>query len=212
MPDLFGQLVVWKAVFDCYAVEGMIRNQDAVNLVRDVSQCSEHSMTAQEIEGHATNLVNEADVDGNGHIDFGEFVQYARKHPSVFDKLQEELLSPRNMSRDDAELAARLFKEADKDGNGTLDGNELVEVLRKLIQAARMGFKSIHELQQEAESCIRLFGGASGVTLEGFQSYAATKPELFGPLYQWREFFNKFSALDAEGQLEINLRSFWRSI
>ena len=209
MPDLFGPLVIWRALFDCYAVEGPggrrhIREQDTAKLVSDASECNGYAMTDEEAGRMAQDLVREADQDGDGSIDFAEFVQFARKHPHVFERLREEILSPRNMSLDDAELAGRVFRDADKDGSGTLDGDELVEVLRKVANAAGLRYMTTEELQQEALACLRVFGGESGVTLDEFQRYAATKPDLFGALYQWREFFNKYASLDAEGQLEIS--------
>ena len=204
MPDLFGPLVIWRALFDCYAVEGKIRAQDTAKLVSDASKCNGNAMTDEEAARMAEILVREADQDGNGSIDFGEFVQFAQKHPHVFERLTVEILSPRNMSLDDAELAGRVFQDADKDGSGTLDGDELVELLRKVANAAGLRYMTTEELQQEALACLRVFGGESGVTLDQFQRYAATKPDLFGALYQWREFFNKYASVDAEGQLEIS--------
>ena len=34
--------------------------------------------------------------------------------------------------------------------------------------------------------------------LQDFRRYAASRPDLFGPLYQWREVFNQYKSSDGE--------------
>ena len=200
-PDIFGPMLRWRVIFDCYSDQDMILAHHAVELVRDMYKCMGAQCTEDAVQKMARDLVSASDKDGKGFIDFVEFVRLAEGHQewqAGFKALREEVLNPRNMCLDEDELASRLFREEDTNRDGVLDGNELVRILRKLAQANHR-FVSKHELQQEASACLQQFGGQKGaVNLENFKRYAASRPSLFGPLYQWREVFNKYKSSDGE--------------
>lgn len=66
-------------------------------------------------EAELQNLINVADVDGDGLIDYNEFVA-GTMHTSKLEK--EELLQ-------------KAFKQMDKDGSGSIDVNELADALKQ---------------------------------------------------------------------------------
>lgn len=66
-----------------------------------------------EVDERANEIFNQADVDGSGEIDFGEWCTATIN--------QQELLSEPNM------LAA--FKLFDKDGSGTIEAQEIAAIL-----------------------------------------------------------------------------------
>ena len=109
------------------------------------------------------------------------------------------------MALDEEDPAASLFAEADANGNGALDGEELMPVVSKLAEAAGCR-PSAWVVASEVAVCLKEFASqVGGVTLSDFRQYAASKPDLFGPLYQWRKLFSKYSSPGGTDNGEINL-------
>jgi Ca2+-binding EF-hand superfamily protein len=68
-------------------------------------------------EGELQDMINEVDADGNGTIDFNEFLAMMAK------KFQDT---------DSEEEIRQAFTVFDKDGNGTISVTELQQVMRSL--------------------------------------------------------------------------------
>jgi len=157
---LFGKLDLWKDVFNQYTSRGpnglQMYPADARRLVTDVLRCNGQSCAAKDVEDGTQAMLAVADSDNDGSVSFAEFVKYAtdERFAHMFQKLCAEIRSPQkgpaaaggaaaNMpdldladaAMDDmSESAARkLFREADKDGNGTLDADELRQVCVLLL-------------------------------------------------------------------------------
>ena len=79
-------------------------------------------------------MIQEVDDDGNGTIDFGEFVKMMQKKEQDLTK-EEEL--------------QRAFAMFDKDGNGLISAAELKEVMHKLGE--RLTDEEIRDMIQEAD-------------------------------------------------------------
>ena len=98
-------------------------------------------------------MINEVDVDGNGTIDFPEFLtMMARKLKDV-----------------DAEAEIReAFKVFDKDGNGLISANELRHVMTSLGE--KLTDEEVDEMMREAD-----IDGDGFVNYEEFVKMMTTK-------------------------------------
>ena len=217
-PELFGPLHKWREFFNNYAsvdAQGNLEIQleDCEKLVIDVCSFNGNAMSAAGAKAEAEALMEAADADHSGSINFGEFVSYARGKEELFGKIAQHIMSPYMSPRKDrgqatssmdiesVNFAEKLFKDADKDGNGTLDQNELGKVLREMVKAAGLRVTG-GQVNDELGKCLIQFGDGSTVALQGFLKYAASRPEWFGPLFQWREFFNKY-ACPRSGEMQL---------
>jgi hypothetical protein len=92
-------------------------------------------------EGELQDMINEVDVDGNGTIDFNEFLAMMAK------KFQDT---------DSEEEIRQAFTVFDKDGNGTISVTELQQVMRSLgasdvPSVRRVSIILINACRREAE-------------------------------------------------------------
>lgn len=93
-PGAFKALIMWREVFAKYAShEDEIQEADTVKLVLDVCVVNQHAITQSRAVSEAKELMQAANVSGKGSINFGEFVAYARKRPSLFGKLTSEVMN-----------------------------------------------------------------------------------------------------------------------
>lgn len=86
--------------------------------------------TEQELE----EIINEVDIDGNGEVDFNEFVLLMSKRVKATE--QEDTLSD-------------AFKIFDHSGNGELVADDLFQVLTKLGENINMD--EIHEMIRQID-------------------------------------------------------------
>ncbi len=143
-------------------------------------------------------LFGEADTDNGGSVSFPEFVKYATdaSRGKMFETLCAEIKSPKkgpatgggaaaNMPRmlldtdeDLLKLARMHFHKADTDGKGTLDGNELVAVVRELAQANKTPL-NLSALETEVRRCLNQFGNGQVVDKTGFCKYVGSLGDFF---------------------------------
>ncbi len=113
--------------------------------------------------------------------------------------LDTEELGPDFDMQDAKESAAkRLFRKADQDGNGTLDENELRQVIRDLASAngRRLSNEEVH---YHASQCHQEFANPkTGLTSDHFEVYVASQPNLFGWLICWRNIFDKYAGQNGQ--------------
>jgi len=79
-------------------------------------------------------MINEVDADGNGTIDFKEFLEMMTKHMKEADCDQE---------------LREAFKVFDTDGNGKISSDELKQVMRNLGE--KLTDEEINEMIREAD-------------------------------------------------------------
>ncbi|PKI44789.1 calmodulin-like protein 8 [Punica granatum] len=122
--------------------DGCITVEELATALRSLEQ----NPTEEELR----NMIGEVDVDGNGTIEFGEFVDLmARKMKEceaeeelkeafkVFDKDQDGYISPHELRRVMLNLgekltyeeAEQMVREADLDGDGQIDYEEFVRMM-----------------------------------------------------------------------------------
>ncbi|KAF7377611.1 Calmodulin-like protein [Mycena sanguinolenta] len=85
-------------------------------------------------ESELQDMINEVDVDGNGTIDFNEFLAMMAK------KFQDT---------DSEEEIRQAFAVFDKDGNGTISVTELQQVMRSLGE--KLTDREVEEMIREAD-------------------------------------------------------------
>ncbi|KAJ7267398.1 calmodulin [Mycena rebaudengoi] len=86
-------------------------------------------------EAELQDMINEVDVDGNGTIDFDEFLAMMAK------KFQDT---------DSEEEIRQAFTVFDKDGNGTISVQELQQVMRSLGE--KLTDREVEEMIREADT------------------------------------------------------------
>ena len=84
-------------------------------------------------EAELQDMINEVDADGNGTIDFPEFLN----------------LMARKMKDTDSEEELQAFKVFDKDGNGTISAAELRHVMTNLGE--KLTDEEVDEMIREAD-------------------------------------------------------------
>ena len=99
-------------------------------------------------EAELADMINEVDADGNGTIDFPEFLTMMARKMKDTDS-EEEILE--------------AFKVFDKDGNGTLSASELVEILTRPNCGAQITVEEAKELVLEFD-----FNGDGELDVEEF--------------------------------------------
>eukprot|EP00298_Acanthocystis_sp_HF-20_P011087 c19223_g2_i2.p1 GENE.c19223_g2_i2~~c19223_g2_i2.p1 ORF type:complete len:175 (-),score=56.71 c19223_g2_i2:28-477(-) len=138
------QITELKEAFSCFDRDG--DGSISVKELGDVIR----SLGTDPSESELQDLVNEVDVDGDGHIDFSEFLtMMAKKMAEVdeeaelreafnlFDTDKNALISPYEFKQamvklgeklSDAEIQA-LFKQADLNGDGYVDYSEFKKMM-----------------------------------------------------------------------------------
>lgn len=107
-PKLLEEL---KEAFDIFD-----KNNDGTispNEVKDILKALELCSTEEQV----SKMMKEADIDGSGGIEFGEFLQ---------------LMTKRYQRRDTSEELRRMFVVFDIDKSGTISQEEIKEVLTKM--------------------------------------------------------------------------------
>lgn len=106
--------------------DGTITVRELANVMRSLNQ----DPSEQELQ----DMIAEVDVDGNGRIDFEEFVSLMNRRSKETD-IEEEVIN-----------AFRVF---DKDGNGLISSNELRQVMTSL--GDRLTDEEADEMIREAD-------------------------------------------------------------
>merc|ERR1712176_1209874 len=133
-----------KEAFDAFDKDGSgaISAEELLGVMRAMGQ--------NPTEDELLNLVLEVDVDGNGTIEFDEFISMMKKKASeieeeadlkeafkIFDRDKDGFISMKELKKVCSMLSTMLTKaeldqfmaEADKDGNGKLDYDEFCKML-----------------------------------------------------------------------------------
>merc|ERR1711990_117980 len=134
----------FKEAFDEFDKDksGTISPEELLGVLRAMGQ--------NPTEDELLNLVLEVDIDGNGTIEFEEFLTMMKKKASeadeesdlreafkIFDRDKDGFISMKELKKVCSMLGTMLTKEeldefmaeADKDGNGKLDYDEFVKML-----------------------------------------------------------------------------------
>ncbi|KAK6915423.1 EF-hand domain [Dillenia turbinata] len=122
--------------------DGCITMQELATVIKSLDA----NPTEEELQG----MINEVDVDGNGTIEFGEFLhvmarkmreneadEELREAFKVFDRDQDGYISAREMRNVMVNLVEKLtdeellemIKEADLDGDGLINYDEFVRMM-----------------------------------------------------------------------------------
>ena len=135
----------YKEIFDIFDTDGggKITNDEIANVMRSLGQ----NPTDQEVE----DMIMEIDQDGDGEVDFGEFLILMVKQLKTAEQQEEELVEVFRMfdvgqdgeiSSEDLmlrfeqlgdpitkEVAEEIIKINDKDGDGTFNFTEFVQLM-----------------------------------------------------------------------------------
>lgn len=106
--------------------DGTITAKELLNVMRSLNQ----EPTEQELN----EMINEVDVDGNGRIDFEEFVS---------------LMNRRSKETDTEEEVINAFRVFDKDANGLISSTELRHIMTTL--GDRLTDEEVDEMIREAD-------------------------------------------------------------
>ncbi|CAH1783491.1 unnamed protein product [Owenia fusiformis] len=86
-------------------------------------------------ENELQNMLNQVDKDGNGTIEFSEFLNLMVEHRKDGDALREDL--------------REAFRVFDKDGNGLISPDELKHVMTNIGE--KMSQEEVNEMMQEVD-------------------------------------------------------------
>jgi calmodulin len=106
--------------------DGTITAKELANVMRSLNQ----DPTEMELQ----EMISEVDVDGNGRIDFEEFVT---------------LMNRRSKETDTEEEVINAFRVFDKDGNGLISSTELRHIMTTL--GDRLTEEEVDEMIREAD-------------------------------------------------------------
>eukprot|EP01054_Gregarina_sp_Poly1_P010855 Gregarina_sp_Poly_1__10854@NODE_842_length_6017_cov_94_978151_g609_i0_p4_GENE_NODE_842_length_6017_cov_94_978151_g609_i0NODE_842_length_6017_cov_94_978151_g609_i0_p4_ORF_typecomplete_len156_score43_77EFhand_7/PF13499_6/1_1e22EFhand_7/PF13499_6/8_9e12EFhand_6/PF13405_6/2_2e11EFhand_6/PF13405_6/0_0015EFhand_6/PF13405_6/3_4e10EFhand_1/PF00036_32/5_6e09EFhand_1/PF00036_32/1_6e08EFhand_1/PF00036_32/1_8e08EFhand_1/PF00036_32/1_2e03EFhand_8/PF13833_6/6_8e05EFhand_8/PF13833_6/1e15EFhand_8/PF13833_6/0_00 len=139
------QISDFKEAFNLFDKDGdgMITAEELGIVMKNLGQ----NPTDSELQ----DMLNEVDADGNGTIDFPEFL-------SVMAKTVKE--------SDHAEELLAAFKVFDRDGDGFISGAELREVMGALGE--RLEDDELEEMLREAKSGAAQLGDSSLIDYSGF--------------------------------------------
>merc|ERR1712156_1271172 len=138
------RIAEFKEAFDEFDKDhsGAISSDELLGVLRAMGQ--------NPTEDELLNLVLEVDIDGNGTIEFGEFLNMMKQKAGevdeeadlreafkIFDRDKDGYISMKELKKVANMLGTMLTKEeldefmaeADKDGNGKLDYDEFVKML-----------------------------------------------------------------------------------
>jgi calmodulin len=125
--------------------DGTITAKELANVMRTLNQDpSEHELAE---------MINEVDIDGNGHIDFDEFVT---------------LMNRRCKETDAEEEVINAFKVLDKEGGGMISSSELRHLMTTL--GDKLTEDEVDEMIREAD-----FDGNGIINYEEFVRMMMTK-------------------------------------
>jgi calmodulin len=106
--------------------DGTITAKELANVMRSLNQ----EPTEQELN----DMINEVDIDGNGRIDFEEFVA---------------LMNRRSKETDTEEEVINAFRVFDKDANGLISSTELRHIMTTL--GDKLTEEEVDEMIREAD-------------------------------------------------------------
>ena len=116
--------------------DGVIQKDEFLNAYRSLYPNSDGT----EVDERASEVFKQADVDGSGSIDFGEWCTATIN--------QQELINEPNMKA--------AFKLFDKDGDGTIDANEVAAILgHNVSEAENIWAEIIQEVDQDGDGRIQ---------------------------------------------------------
>jgi hypothetical protein len=82
--NLFGPVFLWHDVFSHYATGGSgdtplhLDEPSALNMVKEIFKRRNVALSEAQALGHAKDMMQLADKDGNKQVTFGEFVEFAQ--------------------------------------------------------------------------------------------------------------------------------------
>ena len=122
------QITEFKEAFSLFDKDGdgTITTKELGTVMRSLGQ--------NPTEGEIQDMINEVDVDGNGTIDFPEFLSLMARKMKDTDT-EEELIE--------------AFKVFDKDGNGLISASELRHVMTNLGE--KLTDEEVDEMIKEAD-------------------------------------------------------------
>ena len=126
IPDI--KIKEYRDAFDMFDKDrdGVITAKELANVMRSLNQ--------DPTENELREMIEEVDINGNGNIDFEEFVQ---------------LMNRRARESDTEEEIIQAFRVFDKDGNGTISANELRHIMSTLGE--KLSDDEIEQMIQEAD-------------------------------------------------------------
>jgi len=126
IPDI--KLKEYRDAFEMFDKDkdGVITAKELANVMRSLNQ--------DPTENELREMIDEVDLNGNGKIDFEEFVQ---------------LMNRRARDTDTEEEIIQAFRVFDKDGNGTISSNELRHIMSTLGE--KLSDDEIEQMIQEAD-------------------------------------------------------------
>ena len=125
--------------------DGTITAKELANVMKSLNQ----DPTEQDLN----EMIAEVDTDGNGHIDFEEFVS---------------LMNRRSKETDAEEEVINAFKVLDKDGQGIISSTELRHLMTTL--GDKLTEEEVDEMIKEAD-----FDGNGSINYEEFVRMMMTK-------------------------------------
>ena len=145
IPD--SRLKEYREAFELFDKDkdGTISAKELANVMKSLNQDpSEHELNE---------MIKEVDLDGNGCIDFEEFVTLMNKKSKETD-VEEEVIN--------------AFKVLDKDGQGTISTSELKHLMT--TQGDKLTEEEVEEMIKEAD-----FDGNGIINYEEFVRMMMTK-------------------------------------
>jgi hypothetical protein len=93
---------------------------------------------------------------------------------------------------DATSVAGKIFREYDVNGDGSLDGEELLHVFSELAKVNGISL-SPEQMHYHIQTCLQ-YGVAGSISEAQFQKYFEQKaPQEFSRLHKWRELFCRYS-------------------
>lgn len=145
VPD--SRLKEYRDAFELFDKDkdGTITAKELANVMKSLNQ----DPSEQELN----EMIAEVDIDGNGHIDFDEFVN---------------LMNRRSKETDAEEEVINAFKVLDKDGQGTISSTELRHIMTTM--GDKLTEDEVDEMIREAD-----FDGNGIINYEEFVRMMMTK-------------------------------------
>ncbi len=122
------KIIEFKEAFEIFDKDkdGYITTKELGDIMKNLGQTPS--------EAELQDMINEVDIDGNGTIDFKEFLG---------------LMARKMRDADTEEELIEAFKVFDRDGNGLISGNELQHVMTSLGE--NISQDEVEEMIKEAD-------------------------------------------------------------
>jgi calmodulin len=115
------------------AFEIFDKNKDGYITIKELGEIMKN-LGQSPTEAELTDMINEVDIDGNGNIDFKEFIG---------------LMARKMRDTDTEEELIEAFKVFDRDGNGLISATELKHVMVSLGE--KISDEEVDEMVKEAD-------------------------------------------------------------